>query len=138
MVWYFSYTDDDTSPLFCDPLYAEEYTYSILSKTLGKKTAPQVAKPANQVREVEGVSTAAHKAVHKETAGVSRARNKSTSSSTIIATTDPLPGSTTSEEQSGGVATATATGNQEEVGQSESPPREQEGTVCTSGDCGGN
>lgn len=117
---YFSYIDDDTSPLFCDPLYAEEYTYSILSKTLGRKTAPQVARPAHQVREVEGGSTAAHKAVHKGT-GASRARKSASSSATGTTTTgEQSPGSTS--DQSGGVAT------REEVSES---PTEQEGAVCS-------
>lgn len=74
--------DDETSPLFCDPLHSEDYTYSILSKTLTKKQQPtsaQVAGAANQVRGAESASTAAHKAVHKGTWRGSGASRKSTS-----------------------------------------------------------
>lgn len=80
-----SYDDDDTSPSLCDPLHAQEYTYSILSKPLTrKKAASQVAGAADQVRGAEGVSTAAHKAVHEETwkgSGASRKSGQSGSAS---------------------------------------------------------
>jgi GNAT superfamily N-acetyltransferase len=33
------YREDETSPLYCDPLHAEEYTYSIFSKTLTRPAA---------------------------------------------------------------------------------------------------
>lgn len=36
--------EDETSPLLCDPLNADDYTYSILSKPLVKPVKP--AKPA--------------------------------------------------------------------------------------------
>lgn len=65
--------DDETSPLYCDPLYAEEYSYSILSKKLAVRKptqAPLVAEGANQVPKAEGSSTAAPKAHHES--GISR------------------------------------------------------------------
>ena len=52
-----SYTDDETSPLFVDPLNDEEYSYSILSKALVKPIKP--AGPANQVVSAEGGSNEA-------------------------------------------------------------------------------
>ena len=52
-----SYTDDETSPLFCDPLNDEEYSYSILSKALVKPVRP--AGPASQVTSAEGESNGA-------------------------------------------------------------------------------
>ena len=63
---YNSYVDDETSPLHCDPMHSEEYTYSILSKSLTKKApgVPQVAGGASQVSEAEGGSVDAQKATH--------------------------------------------------------------------------
>ena len=52
-----SYADDETSPLFCDPLNDEEYSYSILSKALVKPVKP--AGPASQVTSAEGGSNGA-------------------------------------------------------------------------------
>ena len=75
------YVDDETSPLFCDPLHSEDYTYSILSKALAKKQPTQVASAANQVQGAEGVSTTAHKAVHEETWKGSGASRRSTAAS---------------------------------------------------------
>ncbi len=63
-----SYVDDESSPLYCDPLYVEDYSYSILSKALVAKKStnpPLVAEGANQVPKAEGRSTAAPKAVHE-------------------------------------------------------------------------
>ena len=48
-----SYTDDETSPLVCDPYNEEEYTYSILSKALVKKPAKPVAGAAKPVIQGE-------------------------------------------------------------------------------------
>ena len=53
----YSYTDDETSPLFCDPLNDEEYSYSILSKALVKPVKP--AGPASPVTSAEGESNGA-------------------------------------------------------------------------------
>lgn len=72
------YVDDETSPLLCDPLHSEDYTYSILSKTLAKKQPTQIASAANQVEGAEGVSTTAHKAVHEDTWKGSGASQRST------------------------------------------------------------
>lgn len=60
--------DDETSPLFCDPQHAEEYSYFILSKALVKKqpSVSQVAGGASQVVEASGSSTDAQKATHEE------------------------------------------------------------------------
>lgn len=59
-----SYVDDETSPVFCDPLYSEEYTYSILSKALVKRQAKgSVAHAATAVANTESVAIAAEKAV---------------------------------------------------------------------------
>ena len=43
------YTDDESSPLVCDPYNEEEYTYSILSKHLVKKPAKPAAVAAKPV-----------------------------------------------------------------------------------------
>ena len=48
-----SYTDDETSPLVCDPYNEEEYTYSILSKALIKNPAKPVAGAATPVTQGE-------------------------------------------------------------------------------------
>ena len=44
-----SYTDDESSPLVCDPYNEEEYTYSILSKHLVKKPVKPAAGAAKPV-----------------------------------------------------------------------------------------
>lgn len=62
-----SYTDDETSPLFVDPLNDEEYSYSILSKALIKPIKP--AGPANQVASIEGGSNQAQQASLSTTRG---------------------------------------------------------------------
>ena len=48
-----SYTDDESSPLFCDPYNQEDYSYSILSKALVKKPAKPVAGAAKPVSQGE-------------------------------------------------------------------------------------
>lgn len=92
-----SYIDDETSPLYCDPLYSEDYSYSILSKTLAirKPTTPsQVAAGANQVLRAEGSSTAAQKAVHGGAAnrGVGGVARKGTT--TMTSSSSPAGGRT--------------------------------------------
>ena len=54
------YTDDETSPLFCDPLNVEDYTYSILSKPLVRPAKP--AKPVTPAagERAAGEQTSAH------------------------------------------------------------------------------
>ena len=46
--------DDESSPLFYDPLNEDDYTYSILSKTLTKKPAKPVAGAAKPVTHAVG------------------------------------------------------------------------------------
>lgn len=62
-----SYVDDETSPVFFDPLNPEDYSYSILSKSLVKK-CPEVPLPvagaAEPVREAECSNGTAHQALH--------------------------------------------------------------------------
>lgn len=107
--------EDETSPLFCDPLNSEEYTYSILSKTLAKKQpmTTQVAGAANQVRGAEGVSTAAHKAVHEGTWRGKGASRRSTSASRSGAASTAKRGCESSPRTDGGVAVEGERGEQE-------------------------
>lgn len=44
------YSEDETSPLYCDPLHAEDYTYCILSKRLTRPAQKPVRTSAKTSR----------------------------------------------------------------------------------------
>ncbi|XP_064403043.1 N-alpha-acetyltransferase 40-like [Halichondria panicea] len=56
------YVDDDTSPIFTDPLNEQDYTYSILSKPLIKKPTKPAANSAKPVARASGHSNEAQRA----------------------------------------------------------------------------
>ena len=56
------YVDDDTSPIFIDPLNEQDYTYSILSKPLVKKPTKPAANSAKPVARASGRSDEAQRA----------------------------------------------------------------------------
>ena len=59
-----SYVDDETSQVYCDPLHSEDYSYSILSKSLVKKHSEGPLPVARAVSEMEYSQGTAHKALH--------------------------------------------------------------------------
>lgn len=61
----YSYADDDTDPSLCDPLNADSYSYSILSKMLVKPVKP--AGPARPVVPAIGSREGAQQMLASET-----------------------------------------------------------------------
>ena len=53
------YSEDETSPLYCDPLHAEDYTYCILSKRLTRPAPKPVRTSAktSQASQLEQETT---------------------------------------------------------------------------------
>ena len=53
------YCEDETSPLYCDPLHAEDYTYCILSKKLTRPAPKPVRTSAktSQASQLEHETT---------------------------------------------------------------------------------
>ena len=77
--------DDETSPLHYDPLNVEDYSYSILSKTLMKKPVKLVAGAAKPVVQAECSSSIAQKAMHQDNSSSTSSKQVSSTSQTSTA-----------------------------------------------------